>query len=105
MIQVCCATVWGPNAFHSWACGRKAKIEREKKWYCGTHDPERLQRRRDRYRAAFDEETKARNTIHEAEREIERLGREIPALAALYKITDDARGNLGKAVDARRAVR
>lgn len=35
----CCGTVWPAGAFRSYPCSRNAKVERDGKWYCGTHDP------------------------------------------------------------------
>jgi hypothetical protein len=107
--KVCAATIWGPNAFHSWACGRKAKVERvvdgAKHWFCGTHDPERLADRRKRYKAAFDAEDLQRHIIDDAKEKIEELGRKIPEIEAQYAIIDAARERLHDAIKERRKVR
>lgn len=36
----CQARVFGERV-HSWQCSRKGTVEREGKWYCKQHDPER----------------------------------------------------------------
>jgi hypothetical protein len=43
--HVCCETVRGEKtgwrySYH--ACSRRATFERNGKWYCGTHDPEKI---------------------------------------------------------------
>lgn len=109
MSHKCAATVWGANAFHSWLCGRTAKAERMvdgvKKWVCGTHDPERLQGRRDRYNAALNTEYAEKKIMEDAREKIEALGRKVPEIASQYDIIDAARGRLSDAIDARRKVR
>lgn len=37
--RICVADVCIGMRFY--ACGRKAKVERDGKWYCGLHDPQR----------------------------------------------------------------
>lgn len=40
--KLCTETVSAPgNSFHTWTCGRVAKVTRAGKHYCGVHDPER----------------------------------------------------------------
>ena len=39
MEQRCEEKVWG--AFSHYNCGNKAKVERNGKWWCGVHDPEK----------------------------------------------------------------
>src|SRR4051812_8790364 len=54
--QKCSARVsgegrWGP--FHQHPCQKAAKIEREGKWYCGTHDPVAKKKRDETTRARW----------------------------------------------------
>jgi uncharacterized Zn finger protein (UPF0148 family) len=104
-VEHCNKTVYGSRGLSSWACDRKGKFERNGKWYCGTHDPERLKAKRDRYQAAFDAEGVERQAMREAERKIEELGRGVPEIAAQYAVVDAARERLHAAITARRKVR
>ena len=33
--------------FHSYQCSKSGKIERDGRWYCGTHDPVRIKEKRE----------------------------------------------------------
>lgn len=51
MEEKCCKTVWTAGAmkkerfiWHSRPCSRKAKVERDGRFYCGIHDPVRIKR-------------------------------------------------------------
>lgn len=83
----------------------KARFECEGKWYCGVHDPKRLQAKRDRYQAARNDEFEAEEIMHKAEGLIEELGRKVPEIAAQYAIVDAARGMLKEARERRLKVR
>lgn len=50
--KTCCAKVYGPGYFRGKCCGKTAKIERNGEWYCGTHDPVRVEERRKARREA-----------------------------------------------------
>jgi hypothetical protein len=45
--EECCAMVYTGGTFRGHVCGRRAKVVRDGKHYCGTHDPERLKAVRD----------------------------------------------------------
>lgn len=36
------------GSFHTYRCRNKATVQREGKWYCGTHDPERIKARQEK---------------------------------------------------------
>jgi hypothetical protein len=50
--KTCCTKVYGPGYFRGRCCGKTAKIERNGEWYCGTHDPVRVEERRKERREA-----------------------------------------------------
>ncbi len=56
--HTCVKPVW--VSYHHYPCGKTAKVQRDGKWYCGTHDPERLEKKRAERNARWDEETYAR---------------------------------------------
>jgi len=35
------------GGFHSYQCSKSGKIERDGRWYCGTHDPVRIKEKRE----------------------------------------------------------
>lgn len=49
----CCGQIW--QNYHYSSCSRNGKVERDGKWYCGTHDP-----------VAVEEKSKKRDAIFEA---------------------------------------
>ncbi len=44
MKQMCSEKVF--KGWHTYACSNPAKVERNAKWFCGTHDPERVAARK-----------------------------------------------------------
>lgn len=61
--KTCCAEI--SNGGWSWyKCAKNAKFEREGKWYCGTHDPVRVEARRkereDKYKSQAELERQAK---------------------------------------------
>ena len=49
---ICCAKLLGSNGIMGWCCGKTAKYVREGKWYCGIHDPVRVEARKEKRRLA-----------------------------------------------------
>ncbi len=50
--RTCCESVG--NYYNTHPCGNLAKVERNGKWYCGTHDPVAIDARRKNRRAESD---------------------------------------------------
>lgn len=48
----CQARVW--SGFQMYDCSKKSKVERDGKWYCGTHDPVRVKEKKDARSAKWD---------------------------------------------------
>ena len=44
MSAQCSGTVW--EGCHGYACGKPAKVEVDGKWFCGIHNPARIETRR-----------------------------------------------------------
>lgn len=44
--QGCSKRVWNDESYDYFQCSFKGKVERDGKWYCGTHDPEAVVERR-----------------------------------------------------------
>lgn len=59
-VKKCCAGVYDSLSRRSYPCGKKAKVEREGKHYCGTHDPvarrAKAEVREAKWRKEFDEQ-------------------------------------------------
>ena len=49
----CNGRVTAPRGFYSHQCSRKAVVERNGKGYCGQHDPQARQQKRDKQGAAY----------------------------------------------------
>lgn len=53
----CCVEVPTKDLFmHYHQCQRRAKVERNGKWYCAQHDPDRIAQRRREAQARFEAE-------------------------------------------------
>jgi hypothetical protein len=81
---MCCVRVWARFSDHP--CGKRAKVEREGKHYCGTHDP---QKRIDR-----DVEMRAKWKRDDLVRAAERAVRDARD-ALVQSATDDVHGGSG----------
>jgi hypothetical protein len=55
----CCGSVWPAGAYRSYPCHHNAKVERDGKWYCGTHDPVAIKEKQDKKKAESDARWKA----------------------------------------------
>jgi len=65
----CCKRVLSPSGFVGHRCGKRAKVERNGKFYCGIHDPVAVQAKRDARNAKWDAQREA------SERQYERHAR------------------------------
>ena len=45
--QICCANIY--QGYQKFKCGKPAKVESNEKFYCGVHDPEKMQAKRDKF--------------------------------------------------------
>lgn len=68
MKHQCEATIW--NDFHDYRCPYNGKVERDGKWYCGTHDPvakaARDKAREEKWKKKWAEEAKERRILEVA---------------------------------------
>ena len=70
--RICCEEVW--NNYTHWPCGKTAKFERDGKWYCGIHDPEKRKERSDEFsRRIVEESLMRRRTAARAAAAVELL--------------------------------
>ncbi len=88
----CSATVYG-GGFRSPPCSNPGKVERDGKWYCGTHDPVRVEKKRKerdkQWNAEWDKKA-ARQEENRAKRtEIERRAAAYPDLLEALKAASD----------------
>lgn len=87
-VRMCCEIIRGSFSWSGHACPHRAKVERDGKWYCGTHDPVAAKARRDKKHAEWDEQhrkeiafAKARNDARqEADRRARRYDDMLAAL-------------------------
>ena len=50
----CCGTVFPAGSYRTYPCRHNAKVERDGKWYCGTHDPVAIKEKQDKKNAKSD---------------------------------------------------
>ena len=83
--HTCCAEVG--SGFMYFPCGKNAKVERDNKWYCGTHDPvavrERQVKRNTEWRTKLD-------AVYAAQRKRDAEEKEAKRRADLYPELLDA---------------
>ena len=80
--HTCCGEAWDGYRFYN--CGRTAKYEREGKWYCGIHDPVKVEEKRAAREARWSAEYDAnRKKVEEVEKRNKRLESWEDLLAAL----------------------
>ena len=61
----CCVNVYAPGSFQRLPCANKAKVEVDGKWYCGTHNPVAVAKRRLNQLARWAEENRKDTLAHE----------------------------------------
>ena len=94
--EECCAEVF--RGYHYYPCGKKGKVQRNGKWYCGRCDPDKVAAREAERQAKWDAELKA----YEAERKAERIRDAraaafpaiVEALRELLRVDDDWHGSV-----------
>lgn len=64
--KTCCARVNVSWPYKGDPCGKSAKVERDGKWYCGTHGPVRVEERRKARREAGLARYEAERAAHRA---------------------------------------
>ena len=69
MAEKCCGVIWNGAGYRNFICGKKGKVQRNGKWYCGRCDPDAVAARQAERHAKWDAELKA----HEAKRKAERI--------------------------------
>lgn len=56
---------WG--YLHKYHCPKTGKVERDGKWYCGTHDPVKIKERQEKRNAKWEAESEAQIAKYRAE--------------------------------------
>ena len=64
--KTCCAKIYVSGFPRGKRCGKTAKVERDGEWYCGTHDPVRVEERNAARRAAAQARWNAEQAAHRA---------------------------------------
>jgi hypothetical protein len=59
----CCEIVWPAGAFRGHQCHNSAKIQRDGKWLCGTHDPVAVIEKRNKKNAELRAEAAVRQRL------------------------------------------
>jgi len=75
----CCKTIHGDFQV-TYPCKNAAKVERNGKWYCGTHDPDKRKARQEKQQAKWEKESEDRQKQW-------RLQSAAPDLLAACKLT------------------
>ncbi len=74
-----------------YACTKKAKFEREGKWYCGIHDPvarsEKSEARFEKWKAEYQEKEKALSAAGEQKRRADLYDELVEALEEIHSVT------------------
>ena len=96
----CCHTKFVAYSSYRRPCGRPGKVEREGKWYCGIHDPERVAKRDEETRARWDRQSKARNLLWDANELCQNLVATAAAQNSAIDVRDMARAILAKRLEA-----
>lgn len=65
----CCAKVYG-GGYWPHSCGRNAKVERDGRHYCGTHDPEAVKLRREKNNAEWQAKHNAERALWAEQRRL-----------------------------------
>lgn len=77
----CCKQVYG-GSYHGHPCGKSAKVTRDGKLYCGTHDPvarqEKQSKRSAEWNAEFNERQRLRDAAQKRNAAIDKLCGHIP---------------------------
>jgi uncharacterized Zn finger protein (UPF0148 family) len=96
----CCAFVYRPGRFRASPCAKAAKVERDGKLYCGTHDPLAAQARRDATYAKWKAEHDARNRTDERNARIRAARDAVVSMAQLAARQHATWDDVARAVDA-----
>lgn len=65
MAERCCKKLFGPEySFKGSLCRNPAKVEVDGRWYCGTHNPENVAKRRARDEERWKREREASEAAH-----------------------------------------
>jgi len=84
----CCVKIYPRESFglfHSHPCQSKAKVEREGKWYCGTHDPVKIKARKDAQCAKWKAESDARQLSYAQKAKDARRAEAYPRLVEVLR--------------------
>ena len=90
MAEKCCGGIWDGVSSCSYPCGNKGKVQRDGKWYCGTHDPQKVVARRLKNEAKWQTETQVVRDAYEAARI---RGKQAEAFPVLVKALETVRDN------------
>ena len=94
--EECCAEVF--RGYHYYPCGKKGKVQRNGKWYCGRCDPDAVASRNAKAEARYQDAVNARIDAHKAERIRDARAAAFPAiveaLRELLRVDDDWHGSV-----------
>ena len=97
MAEKCCGGIWDGVSSCSYPCGNKGKVQRDGKWYCGTHDPQKVVARRLKNEAKWQTETQVVRDAYEAARirgkQADAFPELVAALRGLYSGIQQDGGN------------
>ena len=68
MAEKCCGVIWNGAGYRNFICGKKGKVQRDGKWYCGRCDPDAVSARRAKTTAKWPAEIQAYRDKRKAER-------------------------------------
>ena len=66
--EKCCGVIWNGAGYRNFICGKKGKVQRDGKWYCGRCDPDAVSARRAKTTAKWPAEIQAYRDKRKAER-------------------------------------
>lgn len=93
MEKTCGVEVWADYGSHS--CGVKASIERNGKFYCKRHDPEREKAKKAAWNSAYNDKSAAQERVWKIKQMIAEKGRKM--FPELYKELDEEEAKVREA--------
>ena len=66
--EKCCGVIWNGAGYRNFICGKKGKVQRNGKWYCGRCDPDAVASRNAKAEARYQDAVNARIDARKAAR-------------------------------------
>ena len=96
--EKCCGVIWNGAGYRNFICGKKGKVQRNGKWYCGRCDPDAVASRNAKAEARYQDAVNARIDARKAERIRDARAAAFPAiveaLRELLRVDDDWHGSV-----------